>query len=211
MNFEGKTPELAIEAALTKLKLKREDVETETIEAGSKGILGIGAKPAIVRVTVKYDPEKIAHDFIKEIGMAMGIIIDVKTSLSDKQLDVALSGDNMGILIGKRGQTLDALQYLVSLAVNKGTAPFLAVLIDSENYRSRRKESLEKLAMSISRKVKATKKAVTLEPMNTFERRIIHAVLQNDRGISTHSEGADPYRSIVIAPKRQHFNKSKNS
>jgi len=115
----------------------------------------------------------------------------------------------MGILIGKRGQTLDALQYLVSLAVNKGTAPYLNVHIDSENYRSRRKESLEKLALNIARKVKATKRSVTLEPMSTFERRIIHSVLQGDRGIATHSEGSEPYRNIVIAPKRHGHNKNK--
>ena len=211
MNFEGKTPELAIEAALKKLNVKREDVETETIEAGSKGILGIGAKPAIVKVSVRHDPEKIVVEFVKEMGAAMGIVVGVKVNLNadDKQLDIILSGDEMGILIGKRGQTLDALQHLVSLAVNKGTAPYLNVHIDSENYRARRKESLEKLALNIARKVKTTKRAVTLEPMSTFERRIIHSVLQGDRGIATHSEGAEPYRNIVIAPKRHGHNKNK--
>ncbi|MDR2168487.1 MAG: protein jag [Clostridiales bacterium] len=198
----GKTVELAIESALKTLGVNRDEVEVEIVDVGSKGILGLGAKPATVKVTVKFDPEKIAQTFIKDIGMGMGILIDVKTNITEKQLDIVLSGENMGILIGKRGQTLDALQYLVSLAVNKGTAPFLNVVIDSENYRKRRKESLEKLALNIARKVKATRKSVTLEPMNTFERRIIHATLQGDRQIATHSEGNDPYRNIVIAPRR---------
>ena len=198
----GKTVEDAIKEALKYLGATRDEVETETLDVPTKGILGLGAKPARVKVTIKYDPEKIAQDFIKEMGVAMGILIDVTTNLNDKQLDIVLFGENMGILIGKRGQTLDALQYLVSLAVNKGTSPFLNVVIDAENYRARRKESLEKLALSIARKVKTTRKSVTLEPMSTLERRIIHAVLQADRGIATHSEGNDPYRNIVIAPKR---------
>jgi spoIIIJ-associated protein len=198
----GKTVDLAVKSALEHLGVNRDEVEVEIIDAGSKGILGLLAKPAVVKVKTKFDPAKIAQVFIKEIGMAMGILIDVQTNVTDKQLDIVLSGENMGILIGKRGQTLDALQYLVSLAVNKGTAPFLNVLIDSENYRTRRRESLEKLALNLARKVKATKKPVTLEPMNTFERRVIHSTLQGDRQISTHSEGSDPYRNIVIAPRR---------
>jgi len=121
-------------------------------------------------------------------------------------MDIVLSGENMGILIGKRGQTLDSMQYLVSLAVNKGTAPFLSVTVDAENYRKRRKESLENLALNIARKVKATKRPVTLEPMSTYERRIIHAVLQGEKQIVTHSEGNDPYRNIVIAFKRNSGN-----
>jgi len=198
----GKTPELVIEAALLELKVGRDEIETETLEAGSKGILGIGAKPARVRISIKIDPEKTAVDFIKEMALAMGIAINVKTSLDSKQLDVVVEGDDMGILIGKRGQTLDAMQYLVSLAVNKGHAPYITVVLDAENYRKRRKESLERLGISIARKVRSTKKAVTLEPMNTFERRIIHAVLQGEKGISTHSEGNEPYRNIVVSPKK---------
>jgi len=198
----ARTVDLAVEEALKQLGVDRDDAEVEIIDAGSKGILGMGSKPAIVKVSAKFDPEKVAQDFIREIGAAMGILIGVETNVSEKQLDITLSGDNMGILIGKRGQTLDALQYLVSLAVNKGTAPYFNVVVDSEDYRKRRKESLENLARNLARKVKTTKKAVTLEPMSTFERRIIHSALQNDRYITTHSEGSDPYRNIVIAPKR---------
>ena len=198
----AKTVEQAVEEALKALAVPRDEVEVEVIDAGSKGFMGLGAKLARVRVNVMHNPEKIAEAFIKEMGMAMGILIGVKITASEKQLDIVLTGDNMGILIGKRGQTLDAIQYLVSLAVNKGKAPYVNVVIDSENYRKRRRDILESLAHNLAKKVKSTKKPVTLEPMNTFERRIIHSALQGDRQVSTYSEGSDPFRNIVIAPKR---------
>ena len=198
----SKTVEIAVEEALRALMVSKDEVDITIIDAGAKGFMGLGAKPARVRVALRHNPVKIAEAFIKEMGMAMGILIGVKSVLSEKQLDIVLTGDNMGILIGKRGQTLDAIQYLVSLAVNKGTAPYLNVVIDSENYRKRRKEILEHLAHNLAKKVRATRKPVTLEPMNTFERRIIHSALQGDRQVSTYSEGADPFRNIVITPKR---------
>jgi len=202
----AKTVEQAVEEALRALALPRDEVDVEVIDVGAKGFMGLGAKLARVRVAVKHNPERIAETFIKEMGMAMGILIGVKTSMSEKQLDIVLTGDNMGILIGKRGQTLDAIQYLVSLAVNKGKAPYVNVVIDSENYRKRRREILESLAHNLAKKVKSTRKPVTLEPMNTFERRIIHSALQSDRSVSTYSEGADPFRNIVIAPKKSYNN-----
>ena len=198
----GKTVEEAIEAALRALSATRDEVDIEIIDTGNKGFLGIGAKPAQVKATRKFDPERIAATFIKEMTTAMNLVVKVDIKSEDRNLYITLSGENMGILIGKRGQTLDAMQYLVSLAVNKGTAPYISVTLDSENYRGRRKEILEQLAMSLARKVKATKRPVTLEPMNTFERRVIHARLQNDKYVSTYSEGNEPYRNIVITPKR---------
>ena len=198
----AKTVDLAVEEALRELGVGRNEVEIEIIDHGSKGFIGLGAKPASVKVALKYDPEKVAEAFIKEMGLAMGISIDVKTRATDKQLDITLYGENMGVLIGKRGQTLDSIQYLVSLAVNKGTAPYLNVVVDSENYRKRRKEILEQLAINLAKKVKATKRPVSLEPMNTFERRIIHSTLQNDRHVATYSEGNEPFRNIVIALKK---------
>jgi len=205
----AKTVEFAIEEALRTLMIARDEAEVEIIDVGSKGFMGLGARPAQVKVSIRHNPERIAEAFIKEMGMAMGVLIGVKTTLSEKQLDIVLTGDNMGILIGKRGQTLDAIQYLVSLAVNKGKAPYLNVVIDSENYRKRRKEILEHLAHNLAKKVKNTKKPVTLEPMNTFERRIIHSALQSDKQVATYSEGADPFRNIVITPKRsQNQNRS---
>ena len=203
----AKTVDLAAQEALSTLGVTRDEVDIEIIDAGSKGFMGLGAKPARVKATMKHDPEQVAKTFIKEMGVAMGILINVETTLTDKQMDVVMSGENMGVLIGKRGQTLDAIQYLVSLAVNKGTAPYLNVVVDSENYRKRRREVLEQLAINLAKKVKSTKRPVTLEPMSTFERRIIHSALQNDRYVSTYSEGADPFRNIVIAPKRANHNR----
>jgi spoIIIJ-associated protein len=135
----------------------------------------------------------------------MNIKVDVSTSYNDslKNLDVELSGDEMGVLIGKRGQTLDSLQYLISLVVNKGTNEYIRVKVDTENYRQRRKETLENLAKNISYKVKRTRRPVSLEPMNPYERRIIHAALQNDRYVTTHSEGDEPFRRVVVTPKKE--------
>ena len=131
----------------------------------------------------------------------MGLIIKIETKMQDKHLLVDLTGDDMGILIGKRGQTLDALQYLVNLVVNKNSASYISVMLDTENYRQRRKETLETLAFNLAKKVKHTRKNVVLEPMNPYERRIIHSTLQNDRYVTTFSEGKEPFRNVVIALK----------
>lgn len=184
----GKTVDEAVNAALAELKISKEDAEIEIIEEGSRGFLGVfGAKDAVVKVKKKFNPEKTAKDFLKEMFIAMGLIVNVETSLTDKHLEIKISGDDMGIIIGKRGQTLDAIQYLVNLVVNKGTAPYISVTLDTENYRERRKETLETLAHNLARKVKHTGKNVVLEPMNPYERRIIHSSLQNDRYVTTYS------------------------
>ena len=199
---KGKTVEEAVNEALKELKISREDAEIEVIEEGSKGFLGVfGAKEAVVNVKKKFDPEKTAKVFLKEMFIAMGLIVNIETNLKDKQLEVKISGDDMGIIIGKRGQTLDSIQYLVNLVVNKGTAPYISVTLDTENYRERRKETLESLAYNLARKVKHTGKNVVLEPMNPYERRIIHSALQNDRYVTTFSQGEEPYRNVVIALK----------
>ena len=198
----GKTVDEAVNAALAELKISKEDAEIEIIEEGSRGFLGVfGAKDAVVKVKKKFNPEKTAKDFLKEMFIAMGLIVNVETSLTDKHLEIKISGDDMGIIIGKRGQTLDAIQYLVNLVVNKGTAPYISVTLDTENYRERRKETLETLAHNLARKVKHTGKNVVLEPMNPYERRIIHSSLQNDRYVTTYSEGEEPHRNVVIALK----------
>ena len=199
---KGKTVEEAVNEALKELKISREDAEIEVIEEGSKGFLGVfGAKEAVVNVKKKFDPEKTAKVFLNEMFIAMGLIVNIETTLKDKQLEVKISGDDMGIIIGKRGQTLDSIQYLVNLVVNKGTAPYISVTLDTENYRERRKETLESLAYNLARKVKHTGKNVVLEPMNPYERRIIHSALQNDRYVTTFSQGEEPYRNVVIALK----------
>ena len=199
---KGKTVEEAVNEALKELKISREDAEIEVIEEGSKGFLGVfGAKEAVVNVKKKFDPEKTAKVFLKEMFIAMGLIVNIETILKDKQLEVKISGDDMGIIIGKRGQTLDSIQYLLNLVVNKGTAPYISVTLDTENYRERRKETLESLAYNLARKVKHTGKNVVLEPMNPYERRIIHSALQGNKYVETYSEGNEPYRHVVVVYK----------
>jgi len=132
----------------------------------------------------------------------MEVVIDIKYNEEEKSMDIELSGNEMGVLIGKRGQTLDSLQYLVSLVVNKESEEYIHVKVDTENYRQRRKETLENLAKNIAYKVKRTKRSVSLEPMNPYERRIIHSALQNDKYVTTHSEGEEPFRRVVVTLKR---------
>lgn len=165
-----------------------------------------------VRAEVKMDEvvvQKKAKEFLEQVFGAMGmqVLIETIVNAEEGELQVMMSGEDMGILIGKRGQTLDSLQYLVSLVVNKETEGYLRVKLDTENYRERRKETLETLARNISYKVKRTKKPVSLEPMNPYERRIIHSALQNDRYVVTRSEGEDPYRHVVISLKRENYNR----
>ena len=130
------------------------------------------------------------------------VVVDVKYDENNNYMEIELSGDEMGVLIGKRGQTLDSLQYLVSLVVNKNVENYIRVKVDTENYRQRRKETLENLAKNISYKVKRTKRPVPLEPMNPYERRIIHSALQNDKYVTTHSEGDEPFRHVVVVLKK---------
>ena len=154
---------------------------------------------------VDIDVEAVSKKFLMDVFAAMNLNVEINTKYNDslKNLDVDLSGDEMGVLIGKRGQTLDSLQYLISLVVNKGTGEYIRVKVDTENYRQRRKETLENLAKNISYKVKRTRRPVSLEPMNPYERRIIHSALQNDKYVTTHSEGEEPFRRVVVTPKRE--------
>ena len=187
------------------------EVVAEAAEGTEAYSLVARYKPDVLLLDISMPPgqsgliacEKTAKDFLKEMFIAMGLIVNVETSLTDKHLEIKISGDDMGIIIGKRGQTLDAIQYLVNLVVNKGTAPYISVTLDTENYRERRKETLETLAHNLARKVKHTGKNVVLEPMNPYERRIIHSSLQNDRYVTTYSEGEEPHRNVVIALKEK--------
>ena len=151
-----------------------------------------------------------AEDFLKDVFKAMDMVVDIKVTenTEEKTMDIELSGEEMGVLIGKRGQTLDSLQYLVSLVVNKYSDDYIRVKIDTENYRERRKETLENLARNIAYKVKRTRKTVSLEPMNPYERRVIHSALQNDRYVTTHSEGEEPYRRVVVTLKDNHHHRN---
>ena len=204
IQVSAKTEERAIEEAVRQLGVdSADDLEIEVIEKATKGFLGFGSKDAVIKAVVKFNPEKTAKDFLREMFVAMGIIVNIETELKEKQLLINLSGSDMGILIGKRGQTLDSIQYLVNLVVNKGNAPYLSITLDTENYRQRRKETLESLAYNLAKKVKQTGKKVVLEPMNPYERRIIHSSLQNNKYVTTYSEGEEPYRRVVVTPNRR--------
>ena len=204
--FTGKTLSDAVTNALIALETSRDNLEYEVIEKGSNGFLGIGAREAKIRAKLKVLPKKsieeVASDFLKSVFQAMNLEVKVIINVHEDMMDVELSGDEMGILIGKRGQTLDSLQYLLSLVVNKESESYVKVKVDTENYRQRRRETLEGLAKNIAFKVKRTKRSVSLEPMNPFERRVIHSALQNDRYVTTKSEGEEPYRHVVVSLKK---------
>ncbi|MCL1842417.1 MAG: protein jag [Defluviitaleaceae bacterium] len=196
------TVEEATEEALKILDVTRDRVLITILDEGKKGLLGvIGNRPAKVRVELKPDPIQAVKNFLREVTLAMGLSVNVETSTKDKHLYVNLTGENMGILIGKRGQTLDALQYITNLAVGRHGELQMSVVIDTENYRRRRRDTLEGLARTISRKVRDKRQNVKLEPMTRFERHVIHTVLQYDKNVKTFSEGNEPYRHVVIAPK----------
>lgn len=246
--FTAATVEEAITEATVELGIPSEELGYEIVDKGSKGFLGIGAKPAIIEAWVKTDEEKseaseekkaaekpekkaenaapakkadeakpekikttandVAHfeegkQFLLDVFERMGMKVEIDYRLGEEDtLEMNLSGDEMGVLIGKRGQTLDSLQYLTSLVVNRSGEHYIRVKLDTENYRERRKETLESLAKNIAYKVKRTRKSVSLEPMNPYERRIIHSVLQSDNFVMTRSEGEEPYRHVVVFYKR---------
>lgn len=203
---EGKAGFLGMGAkpAVIRARIK-EEVHEEVIEP-----VKLADEPVIASVEqaaaniAEVDAEAVSRKFLSDVFAAMGISVEISAKYNDslKCLEVELSGDEMGVLIGKRGQTLDSLQYLISLVVNKGTNEYIRVKVDTENYRQRRRETLENLAKNIAYKVKRTRRPVSLEPMNPYERRIIHSALQNDRYVTTHSEGDEPFRRVVVTPKR---------
>jgi spoIIIJ-associated protein len=200
----AKTVDEAITNAMLELGTTIENIEYEVIEKESSGFLGIFGKPAKIRVRIKMTVEAQAKKFLDDIFRAMQISArcEVNYDKDNSIIEINIDGDEMGVLIGKRGQTLDSLQYLVSLVVNKSSENYIKVKLDTENYRERRKETLENLAKNIAFKVKRTRKPVALEPMNPYERRIIHSALQNDKFVETYSEGEEPYRKVVINIKK---------
>ena len=207
IEVSAKTVSEAITEACQKLGVTSDRLEYEVMEEGSSGFLGIGSKPAVIKAAVKITEvslEDKAKAFLNDVFAAMNMTVVVSASYdeNEREMDIDLSGDEMGVLIGKRGQTLDSLQYLVSLVVNKDVNDYIRVKVDTENYRQRRKETLENLAKNIAFKVKKTRRPVSLEPMNPYERRIIHSALQNDKYVVTHSEGEEPFRRVVVALKK---------
>jgi spoIIIJ-associated protein len=202
--ISGKTVDEAITSAMLELGTTIENIEYEVIEKETAGFLGMFGKPARIKARVKMNTESTTKKFLDDVFHAMGITAacEVKYDKENATIEINIDGDEMGVLIGKRGQTLDSLQYLVSLVVNKNSENYIKVKLDTENYRARRKETLENLAKNIAFKVKRTRKPVSLEPMNPYERRIIHSALQNDKYVETYSEGEEPYRKVVINIKK---------
>lgn len=213
IEVSAKTVDDAITESLVKLGTTSDKIEYEVIEKGSSGFLGIGSRPAVIKVRKKSDVEDYVYDFLHNVFLAMDMEVEISINKSEdgKNVDVELKGEEMGVLIGKRGQTLDSLQYLTNLAVGKQVNEYVKVKIDTEDYRKRRRDTLENLAKNIAYKVKRTKRSVSLEPMNPFERRVIHSALQNDRYVNTHSEGEEPYRHVVVTLKRNNNNNNSSS
>lgn len=245
----GRTIDNAITDALIELSATTEDVDIEILEKGSKGFLGIGAKEARVRVTLKersntqddfkfavedvlveeptkeptkQDEQKpeidnpldsklneaieLATNFLSSVLAEMGTKASFEVDVKKDKVYLNILGEKMGMVIGKRGDTLDALQYLTNIVVNKGSNEYVKIMLDTENYRSRREETLRKVAYKFAKKAMQTKKSVILEPMNPYDRRIIHSALQDNHHVKTHSEGKEPFRRVVITPV--HSNKS---
>lgn len=208
MNYtekSGKTIDEAVKLALEELKVSREKVEIEVLVEPSRGIFGlIGTKDAkvrVTRVTIVDSPEELAVNFLKDVLKNIGLEAQYKTTIIDETLNIEVIGKDMGVLIGRRGQTLDAFQYLVSLVVNKNRENYLRVLLDTEDYRKKREQTLVRLANKLAYKVRKTGKEIVLEPMNPYERRIIHSALQGNPGINTKSQGEEPFRRVLIAAK----------
>lgn len=204
IEVSAKTVDEALTEASISLGIPSSEIEYEVIEKGSTGFLGLGSKNAVIKARKKFSVEESVKEFLKSVfhAMDMAVEIIVKVNEEEKLIEVDLKGEDMGILIGKRGQTLDSLQYLTNLAVNKHSESYYKVKVDTEDYRKRRKDTLENLAKNIAYKVKRTKRSVELEPMNPFERRVIHSALQNDKFVTTHSEGDEPYRHVVVTLKK---------
>ena len=201
---KGKTVDDAVEAALAELGVSRDEVLIDVISEGSKGVFGIGSKDA--EVLVKLDiktPEDTARDFLEKVTKGLGLDAEIDITLEDNIMNINFSGEDMGVIIGRRGETLTSLQYLTSLVVNKTTEDFIRVSLDTENYKQRREESLIRLANKTADKVVKYRHNMSLDPMNPYERRIVHSCLQSNELVSTFSTGEEPNRRVVITLKRQ--------
>lgn len=198
----AKSVQEAISLALDELKADKDNVDIEVLDEGNKGIFGlIGNKMARVKVTLRETGGEKAKNFLLDVFEKMNVKADIQTTEDEDSLLLKINGKDIGIIIGRRGETLDALQYLTSLVVNKDKEIYKRVVLDIENYRQKREETLVKLANRLADKVVKYKKNITLEPMNPYERRIIHSSLQNHKYIETYSIGDEPNRKVVITLK----------
>ena len=201
----------AAKPAVIKARVYDPNAPKEEVKAEAKEETKAETKKAEVKEEAKSDAKEEKKDsapvpaadpkeFLSKVFAAMNMEVGIEVETDGNEMNIDLSGNDMGVLIGKRGQTLDSLQYLTSIVVNKGQKEYIRVKIDTENYRSRRKDTLENLAKNLAYKAKRTRNAVSLEPMNPYERRIIHSALQNDKYVTTHSEGEEPFRKVIITP-----------
>ncbi len=195
----AKTVEEAVEEAIAELGITKEEAEIEIVDEGSKGFLGLGSKDATVKVTEKIDIEKMAVRFLSSLVTKIVDEVDYDVEYNEKGIKIILNGPDMGILIGRRGDTLDALQYLTSIYVNRFSDEYIKVYLDTENYREKRHDTLVRLARRLASQVAREGKSITLEPMSPNERRIIHSTLQNNRLVTTSSIGEEPNRRVVIS------------
>lgn len=202
----ARSVEEAIEEGLKQLDVTRDEVEISIIEEGNKGFLGIlGSRQAKVNLEIKPNMNwkaRVAEEYVKNVLELMKITAVTDTIIADENVKIDITGENLGLLIGRRGQTLDALQYLTSMAANREGGEWVRIIVDIEGYRSRREETLRGLARRLASKADATGRRVALDPMNALERRIVHSELQEFDGVETHSEGRDPYRRVIIVPNR---------
>ena len=206
----GKTKEEAIQKAVDQLGTPVEDLEIEVLEEGSKGLFGfLGSKDFKIKATVivKDTVETRILSFLNGLFEVMNIEADIKIDMNSDSAKVSVIGDSAGQLIGRRGESLDALQMILSLAVNKTPGEYVKIMLDIEDYRSKREESLVRYANKMARTAAKQRKNIKLEPMNPYERRIIHSALQSDPAVSTHSEGEEPYRRVVVTLVRNRNNR----
>jgi spoIIIJ-associated protein len=200
----GNTVEDAIKEALKEMGVDRRQVELEVIDSGSKGWLGIiGGKQARVRVRMKRTPDQAISEFLEQVFVAMGLNVEFRVTEEEGYWRVNCSGTDVRLLIGRRGETLNALQLLTSLAINKRLEEKVRLIMDAEGYRERREETLCRLARRLAERVRRLRREVTLEPMAPSERRIIHIALQDNPWVETESAGEEPFRRVVISPRRR--------
>lgn len=197
----GHSVDEAVESALAQLKTTKDRTEITIIDEGKKGLFGLfGSRPAVVKVVFVHDPVEEARKFLQQVVGEMGLQANIETIRNGKNVEFHLSGEKMALLIGKRGQTLNSLQYLTQLVANRYTNQYLSIQLDAENYRKRRKDTLVQLAERLADKALRTGKDVVLEPMPSYERKVIHTALMKHSKLKTYSNGAEPYRHIVISP-----------
>jgi len=201
LEAKGKTVDEAIFNGLNKLGVSLDEVSIEIIEDGTKGLFGIG-KSAKVRLTEKEGLAKNAENFLNGLFLRMDLNAELISIEDEDSIKINVSGKSMGKIIGRRGETLDAIQYLTSLVINRGAKEYKKLILDTENYRKKREETLIKLAKKLAGKAKQTGKKVVLEPMNPYERRILHSTLQQNPDVMTYSEGEEPFRRVVISVKK---------